>query len=155
MTAATASVSALMRRKDDDDPRAQPEVHGSGLADAIAGAAHGEDQARLLGHRLELLAQVPDVHVDRARVAVGAVAPDRAQRSWRLWTRLGSAISACSSSNSENVSADRVAAARDLAQPRIQRDGADRQLAPPRGRRRPRDAAPRGCGCAAPPDGTA
>ena len=36
--------------------------------------------ARLLGALLELLAQVADVDVDRARVAVGAVAPDRAQQ---------------------------------------------------------------------------
>src|SRR3954454_7922073 len=33
-----------------------------------------------MGLLLELLAQVANVHVDRARVAVGAVAPDRAEQ---------------------------------------------------------------------------
>src|SRR3954462_11858066 len=45
------------------------------VAEAVADPAHGEDELRLLGIGLELLAQVPDVHVDRARVAIGRVAP--------------------------------------------------------------------------------
>ena len=46
------------------------------VAEAVADAAHGEDVLGLLGVALELLAQVADVDVDRARVAVGGVAPD-------------------------------------------------------------------------------
>jgi len=45
----------------------------------VAHAAHGEQQLRRLGALLELLAQVADVDVDPARVAVRAVPPDRAQ----------------------------------------------------------------------------
>src|SRR4051795_10183924 len=45
------------------------------VAEAVADAAHGEDVVRLLGVRLELLAQVADVDVDRARVAEGRVPP--------------------------------------------------------------------------------
>src|SRR6185437_4523264 len=52
----------------------------SGNVQPVPGAAYGDDQARRLGHLLELLAQVAHVHVDRSRVAVGAVAPDRAQQ---------------------------------------------------------------------------
>src|SRR3712207_7573494 len=37
---------------------------------------HGEDQLGVARVLLELLAQVADVDVDRARVAVGGVAPD-------------------------------------------------------------------------------
>src|SRR5215217_8078745 len=46
------------------------------VAEAVADAAHGEDVLGLLGVGLELLAQVADVDVDRARVAVGGVAPE-------------------------------------------------------------------------------
>ena len=46
------------------------------VAEAVADAAHGEEVLGVLRVALELLAQVADVHVDRARVAVGAVAPD-------------------------------------------------------------------------------
>src|SRR3954452_11694538 len=45
------------------------------VAEAVADAAHREDVLRLLGVRLELLAQVADVDVDGARVAIGRVAP--------------------------------------------------------------------------------
>src|ERR1700710_665497 len=50
------------------------------VAEAIADAAHGEEVLRLLGVELELLAQMADVDVDRARVAVGGVAPDPRQQ---------------------------------------------------------------------------
>src|SRR5689334_24961513 len=46
------------------------------LAEAVADAAHSEEELRLLGVALELLAQVADVDVDGARVAVLGVAPD-------------------------------------------------------------------------------
>src|SRR3954462_6993314 len=60
---------------------AAPSARGtvSLLPEPVPRPAHREDQAWLLGLLLELLAQVADVDVDRARVAVGAVAPDRAQ----------------------------------------------------------------------------
>ena len=53
-----------------DDPRTQPEVHGSGLADAVPGSSDGDDQLWILRHRLELLAEMADVNVDRARLPV-------------------------------------------------------------------------------------
>src|SRR5918994_1679842 len=46
------------------------------VAEAVADAADREDEVGLLGVALDLLAQVADVDVDRARVAVGGVAPD-------------------------------------------------------------------------------
>ena len=46
------------------------------LPEAVADAAHGEEELGLLGVALELLAQVADVDVDGARVAVLGVAPD-------------------------------------------------------------------------------
>src|SRR6201989_1435361 len=46
------------------------------VAEPVADPAHGEQVLRVLRVALELLAQVADVDVDRARVAVGAVAPD-------------------------------------------------------------------------------
>src|SRR6478609_9506293 len=45
------------------------------VAEPVADSAHGEDVLRLLGVALELLAQVPDVDVDRAGVAERGVAP--------------------------------------------------------------------------------
>src|SRR5881394_2673223 len=45
------------------------------VAEAVAHAAHGEDVLRLLGVALELLAQMADVHVDRAWIAIRRVAP--------------------------------------------------------------------------------
>src|SRR3954451_15919114 len=45
------------------------------VAEAVADAAHREDVFGLLGVGLELLAQVADVDVDRARVAVGRGGP--------------------------------------------------------------------------------
>ena len=54
----------------------RPESPAHRVPEAVAHAAHGEDQLGRLGLGLELLAQVADVHVDRARVAVGGVAPD-------------------------------------------------------------------------------
>src|SRR3954468_19221421 len=45
------------------------------VAEAVADAADREDVLGLLGVRLELLAQVSDVDVHGARVAVGGVAP--------------------------------------------------------------------------------
>src|SRR5205823_13955043 len=46
------------------------------VSEAVADAANGDDQPRLVRIALELLAQVPDVHVDRAGLAVGGVAPE-------------------------------------------------------------------------------
>src|SRR6202022_4484549 len=48
----------------------------SGVAEAVADAPHREQVLGLLGVALELLAQVTDVDVDRARVAERGVAPD-------------------------------------------------------------------------------
>src|SRR5437762_8262628 len=45
------------------------------VAEAVAHAAHGEDVLRLLGVALELLAQMANVHVDGARVAIRGIAP--------------------------------------------------------------------------------
>src|SRR5258708_4361634 len=46
------------------------------VAEAVADAPYREQVLGLLGVQLDLLAQVADVHVDRARVAVRRVAPD-------------------------------------------------------------------------------
>ena len=46
-----------------------------GVAEAVADAPDREDVFRLAGIALELLAKVPDVHVDRARLAVVGAAP--------------------------------------------------------------------------------
>src|SRR5262245_32878662 len=46
------------------------------VAEAVADAAHGEQVLRVLRVGLELLAQVPDVDIDGAGVAVCRVAPD-------------------------------------------------------------------------------
>src|SRR3954447_10333232 len=50
------------------------------VAEPVAHSPHREDELRLLGVALELLAQVPDVHVDGARIAIGRVAPDPGQQ---------------------------------------------------------------------------
>src|SRR3954451_11734121 len=46
------------------------------VAEAVSDAAYREQVLGLLRIRLDLLPQMPDVHVDRARVAVRRVAPD-------------------------------------------------------------------------------
>src|SRR5436190_3126789 len=51
-----------------------------GVAEAIPDASHGEQVLGVLGVALDLLAQVTDVNVDRARVAVGGIAPDPGQQ---------------------------------------------------------------------------
>src|SRR5204863_289482 len=52
----------------------------SAVPEAVPDAAHREDERRLPGIRLDLLAQVTDVHVHRARLAVGRVAPHRLEQ---------------------------------------------------------------------------
>src|SRR5205823_988181 len=52
----------------------------SSVAEAVAHAAHGEDQLRLGGVALELLPQMAHVHVDRARIAVVGAAPERLEQ---------------------------------------------------------------------------
>src|SRR4051812_28099483 len=49
------------------------------VAEAIADAANGEEVLGRARVTLDLLAQVADVDVDRARVPVGGVAPDLLQ----------------------------------------------------------------------------
>ena len=49
---------------------------GSRLPEAVARAAHREDQLGLARVALDLLPQVADVDVDRARLAVVRAAPD-------------------------------------------------------------------------------
>src|SRR2546423_13862926 len=51
-----------------------------GVAEAIPDASHGEQVLGVLGVALDLLAQVADVDVDRARIAVGGIAPDPCQQ---------------------------------------------------------------------------
>src|SRR5215213_2722108 len=53
----------------------------SAVLEAVAHAAHGEDQLGLRRVALQLLTQMPDVHVDRARVAVSGVPPDALQQA--------------------------------------------------------------------------
>ena len=55
---------------------AEPEARRILLLEAVADAAHGEEELGLLRVALELLPQVADVDVDGARVAVLGVAPD-------------------------------------------------------------------------------
>src|SRR5690349_11336417 len=50
------------------------------LGEAIPDAAHGLDVPRLAGRRLELLAQVAHVDVDRARLAEVGRAPDAVEQ---------------------------------------------------------------------------
>jgi len=72
----------VRKRVRGDQPQAQAErrpAHSSAVLEPVPGATHGEDQLGALRHPFELLAQMADVHVDAARVAIGAVAPDRAQ----------------------------------------------------------------------------
>jgi len=71
--------------------------------------------ARLVGLRLELLAQMPDVHVDRAGIAIGAVSPDRAEQLLAVQQPAGSVISASSSSKLRKRQPHRLAVHRDLA----------------------------------------
>src|SRR4051794_4981567 len=49
---------------------------GSRVAEAVADTTDGEDQLRLARIALELLAQVADVDVDRARLAVVRASPE-------------------------------------------------------------------------------
>ncbi len=52
----------------------------SRLSQPVAGAADGQDQLRLARVLLDLLPQVANMDVDRARLPVGGVAPDRLQQ---------------------------------------------------------------------------
>src|ERR1700722_5277366 len=53
---------------------------GLGVSESVADAADREHEFGVLGVELDLLAQVADVDVDRALVAVGRVAPDPRQQ---------------------------------------------------------------------------
>src|SRR5581483_3139222 len=53
---------------------------GSRVAKAVADAAYGEDVLGVRGVGLELLAQMPDVDVDRPRVAEVGAAPERLEQ---------------------------------------------------------------------------
>src|SRR5262249_59441705 len=78
MATATSAVSIrISRTRSVEKPR---RGIASSVVEAVAGAAHGQDQGGLRGIALELLAQVADVHVDCARLAVGRSAPDRLQQ---------------------------------------------------------------------------
>ena len=71
------------------------------VAEAVADAAHREDQLRLARVALDLLAQVTDVDVDRPRLAVVGAAPEPLeQRAGARTRRPGSPRAAASSSNS-------------------------------------------------------
>ena len=109
----------------------------------------------LLGHRLELLAQMADVDVDGARVAVGAVAPDRAQQVVAAVDALAIAHQRVQQLELRERQRDRPAVTLDLARPGVERErpDAERRLDAVAAARRA--AAPRGCGCAARPAGTA
>src|SRR5438067_8592940 len=52
----------------------------SSVAEAVADAADSEDVLRVARVGLDLLAQVADVDVDRARLAIGGVAPERPEQ---------------------------------------------------------------------------
>src|SRR4051794_9636348 len=52
----------------------------SRVAEAVADAAHGEDRVGPVRVRLDLLAQMPDVDVDRARVAEVGGPPQRLEQ---------------------------------------------------------------------------
>src|SRR3954468_3437252 len=77
-SAATTSVTTLVASNANN--KRVRSVTRSPVPEAVARAADREDQLGRLRLLFELLAQVADVHVDGARVAVGAVAPDRAQQ---------------------------------------------------------------------------
>src|SRR5579862_4914220 len=86
-SAATPSVTIAVSASAPSNRGRRPKKSGArrgwvslALGNAIAGSTDGDDQARFLGGRLELLAQMADVNVDRARVAIRGVAPDRAQQ---------------------------------------------------------------------------
>src|SRR5438105_4456207 len=51
-----------------------------GVAKSVADAAYGEQILGVFRILLDLLAQVPDVDVNRARVPVGGIAPDPRQQ---------------------------------------------------------------------------
>ena len=97
---ATTRRSARLERA--ADARAEP-AHR--LPEAVADAAHGEDQLGLARVALELLAQVADVDVDRARLAVVGVAPERLeQHPAAVDTRPG-AQPACAAARTRRTSA--------------------------------------------------
>src|ERR687898_2528620 len=73
------SVSSAGRRDAISDPGRS--LLAIRVPEAIADPAHREQVLGLLGIALELLAKVPDVDVDRARIPVGGVAPDVLQQA--------------------------------------------------------------------------
>src|SRR3954449_107715 len=50
------------------------------VAEAVSDAAHREEVLGLLRIRLDLLPEMPDVHVDRPRIAICGVAPDAGEQ---------------------------------------------------------------------------
>src|SRR5437763_11921935 len=60
--------------------RAPDQSSGIGVTEAVADATHREQVFGVLRVTLHLLAQMSDVHVDRARVTVRGVAPDPRQQ---------------------------------------------------------------------------
>ena len=79
---------------------------GHRVAEAVADAAHGEDVRRLARVGLDLLAQVADVDVDRARLAVGRVAPDRLEQRLAAVDAAGVAARACAAPRTRRRSAE-------------------------------------------------
>src|SRR5579884_2703936 len=94
---------------------------------AIAGAPHGQDVARLLRLRLELFPQMADVDVDRAGIAVCAVAPDRAEQLLAVQQPARVAHQRVEQLELGERQAHRAALDLHLALGSIERDRADRQ----------------------------
>src|SRR3954454_18979661 len=72
----SAKITARRLRRDRSPGTGLPLL----VAEAVSDAAYREQVLRLLRIHLDLLAEVADVDVDRARVAVGGIAPDAGQQ---------------------------------------------------------------------------
>src|SRR5579859_3517779 len=66
VTIAVSTSAPSMRGRSPNQIGAREKRDSLALGKAVAGSADGDDQVRVLRRRLELLAQVADVHVDRA-----------------------------------------------------------------------------------------
>ena len=96
------------RARDDERSARQPGADAARrrhrVPEAVADAAHGVDQLGLARVALELLAQMADVDVDRARLAVLGAAPERLEQHLARVDAPGMRREERSSSNSTYVS---------------------------------------------------
>src|SRR5215470_2914645 len=85
----------------------------------VADASDGQNELRVLGIELELVAQAGNVHVDGARHGIGVISPDRTQELDARYGSAGPFHQVAEQLEFAGGKVDGIAVARDLVAPNV------------------------------------